>query len=88
MKLFSIHCGYYDDEISNGIYEFHINIPVAAESIEAAKTEVRQIQLFKKKKMHIDGIEEIKVVNGYRIELISVAEKTETVVEHHLHRDL
>lgn len=88
MKLFSVHCGYYDEEISNGIYEFHINIPVAASSIDAAKTEVRQNPVFKQKKMHIDGIEEIKIVNGYRIELIPDGEKCETIVEQHLHRDL
>ncbi|MGZ3775043.1 MAG: DUF1543 domain-containing protein [Pseudobdellovibrionaceae bacterium] len=88
MKLFSIHCGYYDEDIFNGIYEFHINIPVAAVSVEEAKVEVRKIPVFKKKKMHIDGIEEIKSVNGYRIELISDAENIGTIIEQHLHRDL
>lgn len=37
MKLYLIHCGFYEQEISRGVYEFHVNLPVAASSIEEAK---------------------------------------------------
>ena len=88
MKLFLIHCGFYDEEISEGIYEFHINIPVVAESLEAAKSKVRLNPIFKRKKMHIDGIEEITMVEGHRVQMISEGATETTVVQHHLHRDL
>ena len=50
MTLFLIHCGYYDEEISEGIYEFHINIPVVAATVDEAKKEVRTHALFQRKK--------------------------------------
>jgi hypothetical protein len=50
MNLYSIHCGFYDDEISEGIYEFHVNIPVVAETMESAKSLIRHHPIFQKKK--------------------------------------
>lgn len=89
INLYLIHCGYYDEEISNGIYEFHVNIPIAAENLEEAKKKVRLEPVFAKKKMHIDGIQEIKTVSGYRIELARDIDQFEqTQVANHLHRDL
>ena len=44
MNLFLIHCGFYDHEISNGIYEFHVNLPIVAENVEAAKKQVVDLQ--------------------------------------------
>ncbi len=89
MNLYSIHCGYYDEDISEGIYEFHINIPVVAQDLEEAKLKVRQNSKFKTKKMHIDGIQEIKIVDGFKIELKSIESMLHTnVVDNHLHRDL
>lgn len=35
MKLYLVHCGFYDEEVSEGIYEFHVNLPVIAESLDA-----------------------------------------------------
>ncbi len=67
MRLYLIHCGFYDEEISNGIYEFHVNIPIVAETVELAKSRVRQNLIFKSKKMHIDGIQEVESVDGYEI---------------------
>jgi hypothetical protein len=87
MKLFSVHCGFYDEELSDGIYEFHLNIPVAADSVENAKIKVRQNKNFQKKKMHIDGIEEITLVDGFRISMVSEDGLT-TTVQQHAHRDL
>jgi hypothetical protein len=88
MKLFLIHCGFYDEELSDGIYEFHINIPIAAETLEVAKSNVRLHPVFKRKKMHIDGIEEISAVDGYRVSMLPTQQSTSTVIQHHLHRDL
>jgi hypothetical protein len=86
LNLYSVHCGFYDDDISEGIYEFHVNIPVVAESEHAAKVNIKQHPLFQKKKMHVDGIQEIKKVSGYKIEL--VADGTDTQVTDHPLRDL
>lgn len=71
MKLFLIHCGFYDQEISNGVYEFHVDLPVVAESTEAAKIQIQQDLAFRKKKMHIDGIQELESVDGYEIKLFN-----------------
>ena len=89
MNLYTIHCGYYDEDISEGIYEFHINIPVVAQNLEEAKLKVRQNSKFLNKKMHIDGIQEIKVVDGFKIELKAIESPLkDNVVDNHLHRDL
>jgi len=89
MKLYFIHCGFYDQEVSNGIYEFHVNFPIVAESLEGAKTRVRQEPSFQKKKMHIDGIQEISFVSGHRIEAVpDLTQSQTTQIESHLHRDL
>jgi hypothetical protein len=87
MRLYLIHCGFYDEEISNGIYEFHINIPVTANDLEEAKRKVRMDATFQKKKMHIDGIQEIKAVDGFLIEFKPCA-NSETDMTCHQYRDL
>ncbi len=69
MNLYQIHCGFYDEEVSDGIYEFHVNIPIVASNIEEAKKKVRDVSSFKKKKMHIDGIQEIQSIDGYDLSL-------------------
>lgn len=88
MNLYYIHCGFYDREFSEGLYEFHINIPIVASSLDEAKSKVRCDSLFTKKSMHIDGIQEIKLVNGYHLELIPVKDLDQSIVLNHLHRDL
>jgi len=67
MKLYMIHVGFYDENI--GIYELHSNIFVAAEDIQSAKQRVMKKDIFIEKKMHIDGILEIKNVDGYEVNL-------------------
>ena len=76
MKLYNIHCGFYDHELSDGIFEFHINIPIVAETIENAKMKIRENAMFSKKKMHIDGIQEIHFVDGFEIALTKTKEGT------------
>ncbi len=88
MKLYFIHCGFYDEEISDGIYEFHVNIPVVADCIEEAKKKVRLAPHFKEKKMHIDGIQEIEAVEGYSIAFVKNSKSSESSVNNIRYRDL
>ena len=69
MKLFLVHTGYYDNNISNGFYESHTNYFVVAENIKEAKTKIKGINEFKHKKMHIDGILEIQNIGNFSIKL-------------------
>lgn len=66
MNLYIAHVGYYDDEI--GIYELHTNIHVVASDIKAARDKIKKNPLYISKKMHIDGIEELLTIDGYKIE--------------------
>ena len=65
MKLFLIHVGFYDPEIMEGLYEQHSNYFVVAQNITEAKTKARLNLTYKAKKMHIDGIQELNVVDGF-----------------------
>lgn len=67
MKLFIIHAGYYDDEI--GIYELHTNFFAVAKDIHEVKKLILEKEIFKRKKMHIDAVQEIDVVEGYKVVL-------------------
>ncbi len=67
MKLFIIHVGYYDYEV--GMYELHSQFLVPAISAADAKALVLAKEVFLRKKMHIDGIQEINQVEGYSISL-------------------
>ena len=71
MKLYLIHVGYYDTEIMDGLYEQHTNYFVVAKNVKDAKKKARQNSTYKKKKMHIDGIQELNIIDGYRIELVA-----------------
>ncbi len=89
MKLYMIHCGFYDRDLCEGIYESHVNLFVAAASFDSAKTRVRENLEFQKKKMHIDGMQEVALVSGFNIQLTENLERpNETVLISHLHRDL
>ena len=69
MKLFIVHAGYYDSEI--GIYELHTNFLVAAANVSDVKKAIKEKEIFKKKNMHIDAVQEIEVVDGYRVMLVA-----------------
>ena len=88
MKLYLIHCGFYDEEISDGIYEFHVNIPILAAHVDEAKKKVRVVPQFVAKKMHIDGIQEIESVEGYTITFVKKDEERGTSIQNIRHRDL
>ena len=68
MKLFIVHAGYYDSEI--GIYELHTNFLVAAATVNDVKKMIKEREIFKKKNMHIDAVQEIDIVDGYKVTLL------------------
>ena len=76
MKLFLIHLGFYDPEL--GIYEMHINKLVAAPDAKTAKANIKHSKIFVDKNMHVDGIEEISMIDGYRISLEKISETEST----------
>ena len=75
MRLFLVHVGFYDENVSGGFYESHTNYFVVAEDVKDAKSKAKEIPEYKEKKMHIDGIKELDAVNGYKI----VLEKNEEI---------
>lgn len=89
MQLYLVHCGFYDPELRGGIYESHVNFFVAAETFEAARAKVKLIPEYKARKMHVDGLEEIRAAGGFRVSLEEdPALEGETLVVSHKHRDL
>ncbi len=89
MKLFLVHCGFYDSELCDGIYESHVNLFVVADSFEDARSKVKFSPEFKAKRMHVDGIQEIQAVNGYSIfTKEDPALNGKTIVISSRHRDL
>lgn len=69
MRLYMVHCGFYDATVGNGLFEGHTNIFVCAEDFEGARERARQHPEFKRLKMHIDGLLEIQTVEGFQIAL-------------------
>ena len=69
MKLFQVHTGFYDPSISDGFYEGHTNIFVCAQDEKDARKKVKEKEEYKKFNMHIDGIQEITIVDDYKVEL-------------------
>ena len=74
MNLFVVHCGFYDALLSEGgapnIYEGHHNFYVVAKDASNAKTKVKERPIYKQKKMHVDGIHQLSVVDGFKVELV------------------
>ena len=70
MKLFQVHTGFYDPNISDGFYEGHTNIFVCARDEKEAREKVKEKEEYKKFKMHIDGVQEIDTIEGYKIKLV------------------
>jgi hypothetical protein len=89
LKLYMVHCGFYDSEICDGIYESHANFFVAADTFEAARAKAKNLAEFKNKRMHVDGLQEIQAVDGYRVDLFldeSLVHQTKVI--NFKHRDL
>lgn len=89
MKLFLVHCGFYDEKLSNGIYENHTNFFLAAENFEDARNNAKQLAEFKNHRMHVDGILQLEAVNGFDIKLESnVGLNGQSKITSFKHRDL
>ncbi len=89
MNLYLVHCGFYDNEISDGIYESHTNFFVAAEDFAGARKRAKELDTFKNKRMHVDGIQEIIAVDGWELSLEeNEGLEGETIVQNFKHRDL
>lgn len=67
MKLYSIHCGYYSSSVGSGIYESHVNLFVVAENFDDARAKAKSLPEFQEMRMHVDGIQEIEMVQGFGI---------------------
>ena len=86
LSLYLVHCGFYDqslaaDDGSNNIFENHHNYFVVARDPGEAKGKVAQMPMFKSKKMHVDGMQQIEVVDGHRVKL-EPAGPIETEIRH------
>ncbi len=68
MHLFLVHLGYYDD-LSAGVFESHTNLFVVADDWEDARAKAKALPVVVEKRMHIDGLQKIEKVDGYRISL-------------------
>lgn len=89
MKLFLVHCGFYDAELCDGVYEAHVNYFVVAESFEDARAKAKLHPEFQKKRMHVDGLQLVEAVNGYRISAMQDESLNgQTLLTSSRHRDL
>jgi hypothetical protein len=89
MKLFLVHCGFYDATVCQGLYEAHANFFVAADSAETARAAAKTLPEFQAKRMHVDGLQEIVAVGGLTVKLEPSPEfENQTVVLNHKHREL
>jgi len=79
MKLYLIHVGFYDSELMDGLYEQYGNFFVVAKNVKEAKTRAKMNQVFQNKNMHIDGMQELNLVDGYRVNLVKETGTKETV---------
>ncbi|MGY8772018.1 MAG: DUF1543 domain-containing protein [Gammaproteobacteria bacterium] len=80
MRLFMVHVGFYDAEVGEGLYESHMNFFIAASNAKSAKKKAFNMEQFKAKKMHIDGIKEISDVEGYKVVLEKSSTKNQSKV--------
>lgn len=89
MKLYLVHCGFYDNEVCDGLYESHVNFFVSAESFEDARLKAKNLPEFKAKRMHVDGLQEIQAVDGFKVQLEHNASlNNQTHIVNFKHRDL
>jgi hypothetical protein len=89
-KLYLIHCGFYDPDLAGGIFESHSNHFVVASNFEEAKLKAKELESYKRYKMHIDGVLEVNTIQGHRIsvERDFALHSSESEIVNHRHRDL
>lgn len=85
LNLYLVHCGFYDQSLAaegaHNIFEGHHNFYVVARTPGEAKEKVHKKALFHEKKMHVDGMHHIEVVDGFRVKL-EPAGPIETEIRH------
>jgi len=69
-KLYMVHCGFYDKGLCQGIYESHVNFFIVASDFKTAKAKAKKLPEYIDKKMHVDGIQEVNAIEGFRVNLI------------------
>ena len=88
-RLFLVHCGFYDPEVLNGIFEMHVDLFVIASDLASARVQAKAHPTYQKKRMHIDGVQEIEAIEGHRIRLEADASlKGEDRIISHTYRSL
>jgi len=88
-RLYLAHCGFYDPSIGEGVFENHTNFFITAETFDDAKHKAKQLPEFKEKRMHIDGLQEIQVVDGHRVALIpDQSVEGQTIIANNKYRQL
>jgi hypothetical protein len=89
MKLFVVHCGFYDTDLLDGVYESHVNFVIPAESFDDARAKVKLEPDFQKKRMHVDGLQLVEALKGYRVSLTHESQlEGLSLVTSSRHRDL
>lgn len=63
------HCGFYPD---GDIYEQHKNFFIVAEDMRQADKDLHNLLYDKEEKYHVDGVQHIDMVEGYKISLEQV----------------
>jgi hypothetical protein len=88
-NLYLVHCGFYDCDIAEGIFESHVNIFTVACSFEEARSNAKRHQIFRSKRMHVDGIQQIVAVQGWTVALQQSSPSNEdTLLISNTHREL
>jgi hypothetical protein len=88
-RLFVVHCGFYDASLLDGVYESHVNFIIPAESFEDARAKVRLEPDFQSKRMHVDGLQLVDALKGYRVTLAhEPALDGRSIITSSRHRDL
>ena len=88
-KLYMVHCGYYDSDLLDGVFESHVNYFVVGESFDDARGKAKLHPDYQRKRMHIDGLQELEVVSGHRIQLVQDSSVNgQTIIHSSRHRDL
>jgi hypothetical protein len=87
MNLYLVHCGYYDDKAGQSIFEGHTNLFIAALDPQSARIKAKDHPMFKEFRMHVDGLMEIRNIDGFDLNLVEKA-GTQTDIRVIKHRDL
>jgi hypothetical protein len=70
LRLFIVHCGYYDPALSAGAYESHTNFLIAAEEAGEAKLKAKGLADYRRFHMHVDSVQEVLAVQGHEVRLM------------------